>query len=702
MGKLLITLGFFVLFIGQISAEVEIPLNYQITLPTGQIQNEQQIKICPTDSNIVMAVWRDFRYGYRQIGIGRSTDGGNTWTDSLLSIKNFQWQTDPCLDVDSDGNFYIGVLDMQPTNNANTLSVIISKDKGLSWSYPRSIPYQYIAFEDKEFIAIDRTGGPYNGNLYIAWTRFYSSNDEKVIDSSSQWFSRLQPDSLSFDTPYKIVPMPDFGYCGITNKEVGEMCQPLVGTDGSVYVFSYVFEMDSATCTRKGYLAMVKSTDGGETMSGPIKVIQFNSDSWSIMIDGAISIPVEPIGVVDESDGPNRGNIYLTFSNMDTENTEFQDINVEFMKSTDGGETWSKPFFINDDRTGPGTEYDQFMQWITCNQEGILTVIFYDQRLDTLEHASYDVFASYSYDGGETFTKNHRITSESSNPYLMKVAIKDGEKSGKIGEYIGVDSYGDRINAIWTDGRNFNQECWGANWQLPMLAPRLFLPLNGDNTPEQYPHFSWATSWKNNDDQYRIEVATDNQFINKVYTESSDSADFIHSTLALSDGLYYWRVKTFKISTGDSSDYSDIWSFTVGDYSCIDSDGDGFGDSGYPSNDCVEDNCPALFNVDQADPDGDNIGSACDNCPEIYNPDQTDVDENGIGDDCQYKCGDADNNEAINILDITFLIAYLYKDGTTPVSEWAADPDGNGVINILDITYLIGFLYKNGPAPVCQ
>jgi PKD repeat protein len=64
-------------------------------------------------------------------------------------------------------------------------------------------------------------------------------------------------------------------------------------------------------------------------------------------------------------------------------------------------------------------------------------------------------------------------------------------------------------------------------------------------------------------------------------------------------------------------------------------------------------------------------------------------------------CGDADNNSAVNILDITYLISYLYKDGPEPESMWAADPDGNGMVNILDITYLISFLYKDGPDPLC-
>ncbi len=66
-----------------------------------------------------------------------------------------------------------------------------------------------------------------------------------------------------------------------------------------------------------------------------------------------------------------------------------------------------------------------------------------------------------------------------------------------------------------------------------------------------------------------------------------------------------------------------------------------------------------------------------------------------------FNCGDVDGSTTVNILDITYLIGYLYKDGPEPSITQAADVDGSGVINILDITYLISYLYKSGPAPIC-
>ncbi len=76
-------------------------------------------------------------------------------------------------------------------------------------------------------------------------------------------------------------------------------------------------------------------------------------------------------------------------------------------------------------------------------------------------------------------------------------------------------------------------------------------------------------------------------------------------------------------------------------YYCPDSDGDGYADvAGYS---CPVDNCPYVYNPNQADSDGDDIGDVCDNCPYVANPDQTDEDQDSIGDVCD-ECFDSDGD----------------------------------------------------------
>jgi N-acetylneuraminic acid mutarotase len=77
---------------------------------------------------------------------------------------------------------------------------------------------------------------------------------------------------------------------------------------------------------------------------------------------------------------------------------------------------------------------------------------------------------------------------------------------------------------------------------------------------------------------------------------------------------------------------------------CTDTDGDGWGNPGFPGNTCAGDNCPEVPNPTQANGDPDPFGNACDNCPSIDNLDQQDLDADGLGDACDDCALDPDND----------------------------------------------------------
>jgi hypothetical protein len=76
---------------------------------------------------------------------------------------------------------------------------------------------------------------------------------------------------------------------------------------------------------------------------------------------------------------------------------------------------------------------------------------------------------------------------------------------------------------------------------------------------------------------------------------------------------------------------------------CTDSDGDGFGDPGFPAARCAADGCPTVWDPGQADSDRDGIGDACDSCPLAADPAARDRDGDGVGDVCD-GCVDADGD----------------------------------------------------------
>lgn len=64
-------------------------------------------------------------------------------------------------------------------------------------------------------------------------------------------------------------------------------------------------------------------------------------------------------------------------------------------------------------------------------------------------------------------------------------------------------------------------------------------------------------------------------------------------------------------------------------------------------------------------------------------------------------CGDVDNDDDVDILDIVYLIDNKFKSGPRPAIWAACDVNSDGPVNVLDIIFLIDYKYKGGPNPYC-
>jgi hypothetical protein len=63
-------------------------------------------------------------------------------------------------------------------------------------------------------------------------------------------------------------------------------------------------------------------------------------------------------------------------------------------------------------------------------------------------------------------------------------------------------------------------------------------------------------------------------------------------------------------------------------------------------------------------------------------------------------CGDANNDDSIDISDAVYLIQYIFAGGPAPNPLCSGDANGDGSVDISDCVYLIQYIFGGGPAPV--
>ncbi len=61
--------------------------------------------------------------------------------------------------------------------------------------------------------------------------------------------------------------------------------------------------------------------------------------------------------------------------------------------------------------------------------------------------------------------------------------------------------------------------------------------------------------------------------------------------------------------------------------------------------------------------------------------------------------GDANNDLAINVGDPVFIVNYVFKSGTAPITIESGDANFDFVTNIGDAVFLVNYIFKDGPAP---
>jgi hypothetical protein len=352
-----------------------------------------------------------------------SWDGGRSWSTHTTPNLDRRVQGDDGVVFGPDGTAYhsylaaFGYGQAKPKRACSGLFVHALRPGGEP-SDPVAIVDHINSvepMEDKPWLAVDSTpGSKYYGSVYVSWTRFEVYGSKDPAHRSHIYFSYSRDGGRSFAPVRRISDKS--GTCRDDSDTV-EGAMPAVGPNGEVYV---------VWAGPEG-LIFKKSTNGGDTFSKE-KVISKMPGGWDSPAPGVPRHNGMPVTLVDLSNGPNRGTIYVNW--IDKRNG---DLDVFLASSRDGGETWSNPVRVNDDPKGNGK--DQLFTWMAIDPaDGSINIVFYDRR--NLKDTLTGLTLARSIDGGKTFV-NFRIDQE---PF---VCLKDVF----MGDYIGISAVGGRVVA---------------------------------------------------------------------------------------------------------------------------------------------------------------------------------------------------------------------------------------------------------------
>jgi len=316
--------------------------------------------------------WRQFdtvQSNFRQAGVAYTTDGGQNWTFPGV-LDPGQFRSDPVLGSDPDGNFFYSSL-----STLASVEVFKSTDGGMTWQLP--VP---ASGGDKQWMTLDRTNGIGRGNIYQIWNVQFTCcppND----------FTRSTNGGLFFESPIA-VPQPSMKW--------GTMD---VGPGGTLY-------LAGATLGQSGHL-VARSANAQDPFQGPTFDFVQSVNLGGPTAFGGVN-PAGLLGQVWIAADPRPmafGNSVFMLGSVDPPGPD--PVDVMFIRSVNGGQTWSSPVRVNDDPIGNGAW--QWFGTMSVAPNGRIDVIWNDTRNDANANFS-ELFYSYSTDLGSTWSPNIAIS----------------------------------------------------------------------------------------------------------------------------------------------------------------------------------------------------------------------------------------------------------------------------------------------------
>jgi hypothetical protein len=426
-------------------------------------------------------------------GYSVSTDRGNTWRSGFVPPVAGSVFTlgDPSVGVDRSGIFYYANLGLT-ADFRSTIQVTRSIDGGQTWSAAAVL--QQDDGGDKEWLAVGPDPGKKNrDNVYVTWTSFQPTACElrfaKSADQGQTWTAKTIFVPGADPDPRKPQNCLQFS-APVVDQKTGVLYVPFINFSNA--------DAD--------YIRVLASADGG----GTFHLLKFNAPG-SLVADALPFVQAGTLtecGAFDVAPGVFFPNLRLTIhAGADTggsltglpryvaanrliaepsmaardgvlylawpasTSAYYGDpssrSNAWFIRSDDGGNTWTAPVPVN-----PliAADPQHIGAHLTIDQDpNDVHVIYYTQHAN----GTVDVDLANSHDRGATFplSRTVRVSSTSfnlpptnvpvpipSNPYQTANSDQLIAQCYALGEYLSATTGNGTVYGLWGDGRNLVTE----------------------------------------------------------------------------------------------------------------------------------------------------------------------------------------------------------------------------------------------------
>jgi hypothetical protein len=409
-------------------------------------RSESDIRINFWNSDQIVSASNDIE-GLGSLAISYSGDGGGSWRQtSLPKQAAASFHSDPTVEWTSDGSAWATTLSIDSSTRQLTGHSYRSANGGATWSFAGSFSGDQTSV-DKQMTWVDHAdGSPFKDNLYVIY-----HNDENVFINR-----RNGPDG-EWGEPLQV--------SGNETRGTG------IGADVKTNSAGTVFGFWPDTGSRK--IFMVRSNNGGQSFSKPLAIGQ-TAASFDVSIPAMNRrrfLVYVTAGAFFRT--AKKSMVYAAWADLaggrgcaspddepGTSRTAGCTSRIWFTRSTNGGNTWSRPTPIYN----PHDLNDQFNPWLAVDETtGNLVIMYYDTTGETRNVTN--VWAQASLDDGGTWSAPYRVTSE---PTDESIGMANGNQ---YGDYNGLSGYAGTFFPSWTDRRHpGREEVWTAPLTLEVKA----------------------------------------------------------------------------------------------------------------------------------------------------------------------------------------------------------------------------------------